>query len=137
MEPLSVMIVEDDFLLAMDVETALVDAGHIVCAIAATQTEAISIAAQLRPDCAVVDVSLSPGDGRAVATALVEQGVAVLFATGQCEDAAGLALTGALGCLPKPYEPTDIPAALDAICRRRGGKTTAKLPHNMFMLHAA
>jgi DNA-binding response OmpR family regulator len=137
MEHLRVLIVEDEWLIAASVEAALQDAGHVVTGIAASQAKAIQLAADERPDCAVVDISLGPGDGRVVARALSAQGVAILFATGQCEDIQGLSHTGALGCLPKPYSPGDVPPALLAISRHRRGDSDLDLPGNMFLLDAA
>jgi DNA-binding response OmpR family regulator len=124
-------------LIALDVESALADAGHLVCGVAWSETQAIQMARENKPDCAVVDITLRPGDGRAVAKVLAAKGVAVLFATGQCADVNGLADTGALGCLPKPYRADDVPAALDAIWRRRAGEPQVELPDDMFFLDAA
>jgi DNA-binding response OmpR family regulator len=137
MARLRVLIVEDEPLTALAVEGALADAGHVVCGVAWSETQAIHMASDSKPDCAVIDVSLGPGDGRAVARALAAEGIAVLFATGQCADVKGLSGTGALGCLPKPYRADDVPAALDAICRRRRGEPRVRLPDNMFFLDAA
>ena len=137
MDFLRVLIVEDEAIIASNVESALTEAGHAVCGIAVSQAEAIQLAGATRPDCAVVDISLRPGDGRVVARALAAQGVAVLFATGQCADVRSLSGTGALGCLPKPYSADDVPVALTAIFRRRRGDAQAKLPGKMFFLDAA
>ncbi len=137
MDCLRVLIVEDELLVALELEFALGAAGHVVCGTAASQTEAIHLATATRPDCAVVDISLRPGDGRIVARVLTAQGVAVLLATGQCDDVKSLSRTGALGCLPKPYRADDVPAALIAICRCRRGETPVELPDNMFLLDAA
>jgi DNA-binding response OmpR family regulator len=137
MESLRVLIVEDESLIALSVEDALTDAGHIVSGIAASQAEAIEFAAAEPPDCAVVDIRLASGDGRIVARALAAQGVAVLFATGQCHEVKDLSHTGALGCLPKPYSPDVVPAALRAICHHQRGDSSVELPENMFLLDAA
>jgi len=135
MERLQVLIVEDELMIAMDVEGALIEAGYDVAGIAASQVEALGLAQSTHPDCAVVDVSLRPGDGRIVARAFAQQGIAVLFATGQCQDVKELADTGALGCLPKPYSADDVPAALQAICERRLGHKPGRLPDSMFLLN--
>jgi CheY-like chemotaxis protein len=118
MESLRVLIVEDELLIAMSVETALIDAGHIVEGIAAGQNEAIKLAEDVKADCAVVDITLGPGDGRLVAKALAAQGIAVLFATGQCQEVEGLAHTGAglsaQALFARRYSPgpkCDMPAA--------------------------
>jgi len=79
-----------------------------------------------------------PGDGRIVARELhLRYGVAVLFATGQCSDVADLERSGALACLPKPYDACDVPDALRAIERMRRGERVSALPDHMITLRAA
>ncbi len=129
----SVLIVEDELLIALDVEQALLHAGYAVCGVASSETEALALADSLRPDLAVVDINLSPGDGRSVARALHEKyKTAVLFATSQCDD-----LTrrmGALACLPKPYLADDVPAALKAVLDLSNGRPPEIYPDHMFAL---
>ncbi len=135
MDHLRVLIVEDDPLTAIEVEAALERAGHAVCGVAVSQGDAIVLARALKPDCAVVDVTLAPGDGRLVAKEIVGDGGVVLFATAQCEDVTSMSDTGASGCLPKPYEADDVPAALTAIYERRRGNVRAPVPDDMILLN--
>ena len=131
----TVLIVEDDILIALDVEQALVSAGYEVCGVAASEGEALALGRRCRPAFAVVDISLGPGDGRAVASALAHRyDTAVLFATGQCNDVRALAGSGAKGCLPKPYQADDVPAALAAVARLCHGDEPGPLPDKMFVL---
>jgi DNA-binding response OmpR family regulator len=133
-----VLIVEDDALIAMDVEEALQSAGYIVCGIAASETEALAMAIRTHPDFAVVDISLSPGDGRVVARELWRiHHTAVLFATGQCEELRGLLNSGAIACLPKPYQAAAVPRALHVIDEISHGHSPERLPDHMFALRAA
>jgi DNA-binding response OmpR family regulator len=137
MDHARVLIVEDDFLIALDVEHALEAAGYEVCGTAASEVEALQIAERLRPDMAVVDISLSPGDGRVVAKALCgSYATKVLFATGQCDEVATMTSSGAVACLPKPYHADDVPIALRMVVRLAGGETGIFLPKNMFALTA-
>ena len=97
-----VLIVEDDALIALDVEQVLRAAGYDICGMASSEIEALALAERFRPDMAVVDISLSPGDGRVVAKALAETyATQVLFATGQCDEVQGLTATGAIACPSK------------------------------------
>jgi len=99
-----VLIVEDDCIIALDVEQELTAAGFEVRGGAASQAEALELAAELRPKLAVVDINLSPGDGRIVARILHDRfETAVLFATSECSEIKRLNGTGASACLPKPY----------------------------------
>jgi len=137
MTKIKVLIVEDDCLIALDVEQELTTAGFEVCGVASSQTEALELAATLRPDLAVVDINLSPGDGRIVAKALHERfGTTVLFATAQCDDVKALNGTGAIACLPKPYSAAIVPAALRAARKLTTGDLTSPLPDAMIALAA-
>jgi two-component system, response regulator PdtaR len=136
--PSTVLIVEDDYIVAFDVAAALIDAGYEVAAMASSEVEALDAAARIRPDYAVVDVHLAPGDGRVVAQRLRrEYGTAVLFATAQCRDVEHLTASGAMACLPKPYDARDVPKALLAMQARVEGAPAARLPDHMITLSAA
>ena len=60
-ENIQVLIVEDEVLLAVELEHVLEDAGHHVVGHAMEAAEAISLAGQHRPDLALVDVHLQDG----------------------------------------------------------------------------
>ena len=57
--PTRILVVEDDFLIAMQTETALSDAGFEVVGTAATAEEAISLAREKHPALAVMDIRLA------------------------------------------------------------------------------
>jgi DNA-binding response OmpR family regulator len=133
----TVLIVEDDFLVALDIEQELTAAGFIVGGIAASQTEALELAEKVRPDLAIVDIDLSPGDGRIVAKSLHDKfGTVVLFATAQCDEVRRMRETGAVACLPKPYPASVVPAAMRAARRMAEGDPPTNLPDAMFTLAA-
>jgi len=137
MTKINVLIVEDDYLIALDVEQELTAAGFEVCGVASSQAEALELAERLRPDLAVVDINLSPGDGRIVAKALHDGfGTTVLFATAQCDDIKALNGTGAIACLPKPYSAAVVPAALRAASRMNDGNLLGQLPESLIVLAA-
>src|ERR1700722_13508607 len=96
MNTFRVLIVEDDSLVAMSLEDVLSDAGHEICGVAGSEREALELAEGTRPTFAVVDMRLSPGDGRVVARDLVRRyGAAVLMATSHSAEFESLAATGA------------------------------------------
>jgi DNA-binding response OmpR family regulator len=133
---LRVLIVEDDPFIAMDLEGVLSDAGCDVCGVAASEAEALRMGEATRPPFAVVDVRLSPGDGRVVARELCRQyATAVLMATAHSRESDNLAATGALACLPKPYSTDDVPAALQAVLELREGRPVSRFPSHMFALN--
>lgn len=131
-----VLIVEDDPFIAMDLEGVLSDAGCEICGVAASETEALRLGAATRPAFAVVDVRLSPGDGRVVARELLRHyDTAVLMATAHTRESDDLAATGALGCLAKPYSADVVPAALQAISELRDGRSVTRFPDQMSALN--
>ncbi|MGI4806673.1 MAG: response regulator [Janthinobacterium lividum] len=59
--PLNVLIVEDEALLAMDLEAMVEDTGHDVVAEAASLPDVLALGEGLHPDIAFVDVQLARG----------------------------------------------------------------------------
>lgn len=106
-----VLIVEDEALVAMEIEGMLGLAGHEAVAQADDLPSAVAAAEAERPDLALVDIQLAEGtSGLDVAAALKARGVPVLFATGNCPDERGTGL--ALGCLHKPITDATLAAAV-------------------------
>ena len=69
--PARILIVEDEFLIAMESESILMDAGHEVVGVAADEQQALSLAEQARPDLVLMDIRLArAGDGIEVAKAI-------------------------------------------------------------------
>ena len=113
LRPLSVLIVEDEALIAMELQLLVEDAGHALAGWATTREEAGMIAETCAVDLALVDVHLADGvSGTHLAAELRERKVQVLFMTANAkrlpEDFAG-----ALGVLAKPYTSGSVIAALD------------------------
>lgn len=110
---LRILIVEDEFLIALELESLLQDAGHDVVGIAASSEEAVALGRELSPDLAFVDIHLADGlTGIDVARSLTDQHhVAVLFMTANAkripEDFAG-----ARGVIAKPYTERGVKEAL-------------------------
>jgi DNA-binding response OmpR family regulator len=99
---LRILIVEDEALVAMEIEGMLGLAGHEAIAQVDDLQSAVSAVESTRPDLALVDIHLGRGNsGLDVAEALKERGIPVLFATGNCPMERGRGL--ALGCLHKPF----------------------------------
>ena len=102
-----VLIVEDDFLIAMQAEDALTDAGIIVVGVASTAEEAILLARQHKPVLAVMDIRLAgQRDGIEAAEELFrELGIKCVFATahGDQRTRSRAEPFAPLGWLAKPY----------------------------------
>ena len=111
-----ILVVEDEALVAMLVEDALLDAGFDVLGPAATVEEALAILEQETPDGVVLDLNLAGQTSAPVADWLAARGIPYVIATGY----------GATGLPPghedatvlaKPYDPSDLTCVLDRICR--------------------
>ena len=105
-----VLIVEDDHLVAMDLETVLLDAGLDVVGIAATAEDAVALAHREKPDLVIMDIRLaSARDGVEAALDLFRDlGLRCIFATAHQDAATRLRAQPAhpLGWLSKPYQPS-------------------------------
>jgi DNA-binding NarL/FixJ family response regulator len=102
-----VLIVEDDFLIGMQTETALMDAGIDVVGIASTAEEAVLLAREHKPVLAVMDIRLAgERDGIEAAGELFrELGVRCIFATAHDDQRTRSRAEpfAPLGWLAKPY----------------------------------
>lgn len=115
-EARKVLVVEDEALVAMLVEDALLDAGFSVIGPAATVDEAMALLAQERPDAVVLDLNLAGETSTPVADVLAQRGVPFVVATGY--GAEGLPPGHAkVPVLAKPYDPDELTGTLSRICR--------------------
>ncbi len=78
-----VLIIEDEPIIAMDIETIVEDMGHKVAGIAATRDEAVALAAKTSPGLILADIQLADNSSGidAVADILNEIDVPVIFIT--------------------------------------------------------
>jgi two-component system, response regulator PdtaR len=78
-----VLVVEDEFFLAVQIEEWLLDAGLDVIDVVHTADEAVVVAVAERPDLAIMDIRLaSDADGITAAVAILERtGIRCIFAT--------------------------------------------------------
>jgi DNA-binding response OmpR family regulator len=121
-----ILIIEDDALIASQMEAALGDAGFHVIAAVATGEEAIAIARAQPPDLAVVDIRLA-GDRNGVDTALElfrSHGIRCIFATASSDREARRRAEPAapLGWLEKPYTMASLTTAVQAALRQMRSK---------------
>ena len=63
MAALRVLVVEDDAIIGALLAEMLEGMGHDVCAVEATEADAVTAAARWRPDLMIVDVRLAEGSG--------------------------------------------------------------------------
>jgi len=111
-KPHRILIVEDDYLVAMEAEAAVVEAGFEAAGIANSADEAVKLAKSERPTLIVMDIRLiGKRDGiEAASDIFKETGVRCIFATAHHTLATRTraAPTCPLGWLPKPYSMEDL-----------------------------
>ena len=106
---LRVLIVEDQALLAMELELVLSESGCNVVGCAMDTAGALAIAEQDRPELALVDINLLDGmTGPDIARRLIkDHGTAVVFLTANPEQIPD-GFAGALGAVSKPFDEATI-----------------------------
>ena len=83
MSALSILVVEDEAIIGMLLSEVLAGMGHKVCAVVASEDEAVEAAALHLPDVLIVDAGLAAGSGvSAVDTILATRFVPHVFTTG-------------------------------------------------------
>jgi two-component system, response regulator PdtaR len=107
-----VLIVEDELLIALDLEDVLIAAGHEVVGLAADMEQALELAETHRPDLAIMDINLARGtNGIETARRLREQlDVPSLFVSGNLDSRTRrvAAECRPLGFMVKPCSHSDL-----------------------------
>lgn len=109
-----VLIIEDEPLIAMDIESLVTDIGHEVVGIAATKTEAVALAEKTSPGIVLADIQLADGSSGidAVNDILKSNNVPVIFITAYPERL----LTGERAeptfLITKPFKPEMVKAVM-------------------------
>jgi CheY-like chemotaxis protein len=108
-----VLIIEDEPIIAMDLEELVQSCGHRVVGVASSEAEAIEIAKRTRPGLILADINLGlGGDGaRAVSAILASHYAPVIFVTAYPERLlTGDAIEPAF-VITKPFEPLTLAIA--------------------------
>ncbi len=132
----SVLIVEDDLLIADMLQEALEADEYRVTGIARTVQESVLLAEQHCPDVAVIDIRLANGDlGTTVAAHLRNTTkTKILFSTGNGDNLTSLEGLGD-AVMTKPYRLRDVGPALTIINQLAWyGRTTLAFPRNFRLL---
>lgn len=108
---LNVMIVEDELLVALELERIIDSSGHTIIAIVATVDQALAYAPKV--DIAFVDIRLAGGDnGALLARRLIDRfHTKVIFVTANPSEV-GNGLDGAVDLISKPFTDERILAGL-------------------------
>jgi DNA-binding response OmpR family regulator len=119
--PLQALIVEDQSLIAEDLAALVQETGAVVVGIAAGATDALLLAAEHRPDVALVDIMLLDGhDGIQVANDIREMvDASIIFCTGSGDPVTRkrICAFGRAQLLLKPYDLHDVTRAMLRVCQ--------------------
>lgn len=126
---LRILVVEDEALIALELECLLGDLGHVTVGVAGSSTEAIALARSTVPDVALVDVHLVDGPtGVEVARVLsADPRMTVVFMTANAKRIPD-DFAGALGVIAKPYSERVVASTLDYVACRRSGHAPPPCP---------
>jgi diguanylate cyclase (GGDEF)-like protein len=115
--PVSILLVEDELIVAQDLRETLTHLGYRVVGVASEGVQAVCMAAELRPELIVMDVGLKGDvDGIQAAQLIQERAhVPVIFLTGHRDpDTLQRAvLTGPLGYIVKPFQEVELRCAIE------------------------
>ncbi len=112
--PLRILIVEDEMLVAMNIEDMLLDLGHEVAGIASRLEPALALARDGAFDVAMLDVNLAGDRSFPVADLLIERDIPFLFATGYGADGIDEKYRGH-PVLQKPFRARDLAALIESL----------------------
>ena len=124
-----VLIVEDEIIVATEIEYVVSEMGHDPVGIAADQKTALSLAS--KTDIALVDLNLRDGPSGANIGKILAQthGVTVVFMTANPSQL-GDGVPGTVGVLPKPATERDVRDVVDFAVARRAA-ADAKPPKRL------
>ncbi len=113
----SILVVEDEHIVAKDVATRLERRGYAVVAIASTAGEAIEAAGTYRPDLVLMDIMLKGDvDGIAAADSIRElYGIPVVYLTAYADENTlqRAKVTDAFGYILKPFEERELSITIE------------------------
>jgi DNA-binding response OmpR family regulator len=126
-----ILIVEDEMLVAMELEAILEDLGYVSVGIAPDMPTALELA-RLKPALALVDLNLRDGlTGPEIGRCLSgEHDASVLFMTANPR-MLGAGVAGTIGVLTKPTDVKIVAAAVEYALRRKLGDVAAVPPSSL------
>jgi signal transduction histidine kinase len=117
-----ILIVEDESIIALDIQNSLLSSGYDVVAIADCATEAIDYAEQLRPDLVLMDIRIR-GDRDGVQTAAIirdEFDLPVIYLTAHADENTlqRAKITEPFGYVLKPFEDRELITTIEIALSR-------------------
>ncbi len=117
MTPQSILVVEDEGVVAQDIQNSISRIGHEVAGWATTAEEAIALAEENRPDLVLMDIRLSGEIDGITAAERIRQSfdIPVIFLTAFADDEtlSRAKLVGPFGYILKPFDESDLRIAIE------------------------
>ena len=110
-----ILLLEDQMLIAMDIEASLAERGYAAVTTTNSVREALAVLERQRPDVAILDIHLGETTSLPVAEALKRLGVPFIFATGYGEGASIPEGFSDVAIVRKPYDMAAVVAALAGV----------------------
>jgi DNA-binding response OmpR family regulator len=110
-----VLIVEDEALIALDLEGVLSEAGYESIGVAGTVQKALDLLQESMPDFAVLDANLHGESAAPVAEALIGRGIPFLGLSGYGRDQMPAPFAGS-PLLSKPFARKDLISKIEGLC---------------------
>jgi len=120
-----ILVVEDEFLVAMQIEAILTRAGWRVIGSAGTLSSAVSLARKSACDAALLDVNLRGERADEVAEILFARGVPFLFVSGYGRGNLPAAFRQSVELIAKPFSDRTLVEAVRNLMRNKGKVASA------------
>jgi CheY-like chemotaxis protein len=117
------LVVEDELLVALDIESILTEAGMEVVGPASTAAEALQFIGSTKLDAALLDANLSGEPIDEVASALSTKGVPFAYVTGYGRESLPAAHPAPI--VTKPFDAAQLLAAARRLLAAAGGSDSA------------
>ena len=118
-----VLIVEDEGLVALNIEGALAEAGFDIVGVLDTEDEAVTAAQRLQPDVVLLDITLREGDGISAAKRIsLSVETLIIFISGNSDPRTLAAAdeVGPAGFIRKPFVTETLAKSVADAIRRKG-----------------
>jgi diguanylate cyclase (GGDEF)-like protein len=121
--PMQILLVEDEGLVAQDLQESMLRLGYCVAGIASEEgAQAVAMARQLQPDLIVMDVGLRGDVDGIQAARMIQQSchIPVIYLTGHGDTATlqRAVSTGPLGYIVKPFQEVELRCAIEVAIHR-------------------
>ncbi|GAB4456495.1 MAG: response regulator [Armatimonadaceae bacterium] len=121
MDPLRIVIADDEPIIRLDLRRTLENMGHLVIGEASDGAQAVEITRELKPDVAILDIKMPNMDGIDAAKVISTEGIApvvLLTAYSQKDLVERAKDAGVFNYLVKPFKEADLMPAIEIAIAR-------------------